>query len=295
MTLHSLKKTPRLKGAARKKPYFETVAPSVSLGYRRNQGAGSWVVRAADGKGGNWTKAFAAADDLEVANDDTVMSYEQACDRARKLARGTSTTVNTDPPLTVFEAIGEYKKDLILRKASKYNATQIRRHMNPQLGGKSVALTVSKDFSDWRDGLILAGLEISSADRHGRSLKAALNLQAMRDKRISNSAEWRTGLAKLKADGENARCVILENDVVASIVRSAYQHRKYGDLIGVWCHLLSDTGARESQCRRLQVIDLQISATGARLMMPSSNWQNTSRRQDGGRDRQTSRTALQGS
>ena len=37
-----------------KKAYFRTVAPGLALGYRRTKtGAGRWVVRRADGKGGN--------------------------------------------------------------------------------------------------------------------------------------------------------------------------------------------------------------------------------------------------
>jgi hypothetical protein len=62
----TLDKKPRLKTAIRKKPYFETIAPGISLGYRWNQGAGAWFVRAADGKGGNWTKGFASPTTLRV-------------------------------------------------------------------------------------------------------------------------------------------------------------------------------------------------------------------------------------
>ena len=41
-----------------KKPVFVKIGPRVGLGYRRNQTAGTWVLRVADGKGGNWTKAI---------------------------------------------------------------------------------------------------------------------------------------------------------------------------------------------------------------------------------------------
>jgi hypothetical protein len=49
----SLQRTSRTAFAVHRKPYFKTVAPGIALGYRRNQGAGTWVVRAADGKGKN--------------------------------------------------------------------------------------------------------------------------------------------------------------------------------------------------------------------------------------------------
>ena len=53
----------RLRLPVAKKPVFVKIGPSVGLGYRRNQTAGTWVARVADGKGGNWTKAIGTADD----------------------------------------------------------------------------------------------------------------------------------------------------------------------------------------------------------------------------------------
>src|SRR5258707_118814 len=108
-------RTARLKLAARKKPYFITVSPRIALGYRRNQGAGTWVVRAADGHGSNWTKAFAIADDHEEANGTSVLTFWQAQDKARALARAGEG--NGDRPATVGEAIDAYAADLAARGA----------------------------------------------------------------------------------------------------------------------------------------------------------------------------------
>src|SRR5689334_16549233 len=55
----------RLRLPVAKKPVFVKIAASIGLGYRRNQTAGTWVVRVADGRGGNWTKAIGIADDLD--------------------------------------------------------------------------------------------------------------------------------------------------------------------------------------------------------------------------------------
>src|SRR5215471_13331701 len=76
----------RLKLQVAKKPIFTKIGDGIGLGYRRNKTAGIWVVRAADGKGGNWTKAFATADDFEEADDGKVLTFWQAQDRARRLA-----------------------------------------------------------------------------------------------------------------------------------------------------------------------------------------------------------------
>ena len=84
-------RTARLKLKVRRKPYFVSVAPGISLGYRRNLGPGSWLVRCADGKGGAWTKGFAIADDFEDADGDTMLDFWTAQTRARELVRGKHT------------------------------------------------------------------------------------------------------------------------------------------------------------------------------------------------------------
>ena len=71
-------RTQRLKLERRAKPYWFTVAPGISLGYRA--GPCSWNVRAADGKGSNWIKSFAIADDHEDANGTNVLTFWQAAD-----------------------------------------------------------------------------------------------------------------------------------------------------------------------------------------------------------------------
>jgi hypothetical protein len=74
----------RLKLPVAKKPVFAKIGPGLGLGYRRNATAGTWVVRAADGQGGNWTKAIGTADDFDEAD---VLDFWQAQDRARAIAR----------------------------------------------------------------------------------------------------------------------------------------------------------------------------------------------------------------
>jgi integrase len=131
-----------------------------------------------------------------------------------------------------------------------------------------VALLNETELHDWRNDLITeSGMEAATADRVGRSLKAALNLVARRDKRIGNSAEWRNGLTKLPGSSNNARNVILPDDVICAIVRTAYEieHR-----LGLWCQVLSETGNRESQIVALEVLDLQADKAAPRLLMPSS-------------------------
>ena len=80
-------RTARLRFAVRKKPIPVRIGPGIQLTYRRNQQAGRWSVKAADGKGDHWTKGFAYADDFEDADGAAVLNFWQAVDRARLLAR----------------------------------------------------------------------------------------------------------------------------------------------------------------------------------------------------------------
>src|SRR5262249_26743829 len=78
--------TGRRKLAVRKKPYWTPISPGIHLGYRRNQTAGTWSVRVADG-GAEWIKRIAVADDLEAASPPQVLPYGRATDQAGALAR----------------------------------------------------------------------------------------------------------------------------------------------------------------------------------------------------------------
>jgi hypothetical protein len=78
LALHS-----RLKLPIARKPVFVRIAPGISLGYRRNQVAGTWVLKVADGKGGAHTQAIGTADDHDDANGTTVLTFWQAQEKAK--------------------------------------------------------------------------------------------------------------------------------------------------------------------------------------------------------------------
>jgi hypothetical protein len=128
----------RLKLPARLKPYhFAPIAPGgIGLGYRRNQGAGAWVLRIADGKGGYRTLGVGAADDFEDADGETILTWFQAVERGRKLATGGSADVAR--PATVVAALEEYERDLAARGAGTGNASRIRAHLPAALAMKPV-------------------------------------------------------------------------------------------------------------------------------------------------------------
>src|SRR5215469_3431780 len=86
-------RTSRLKLGIAKKPVFVKIGPGIGLGYRRNQTAGTWVLR--------------------VANGNMVLDFWQAQDRARALARAKGDGDGPDDlPITVSQALDRYKADL---------------------------------------------------------------------------------------------------------------------------------------------------------------------------------------
>jgi hypothetical protein len=171
-------RTSRLKLAVRRKPYdFTTISPGIALGYRRTTASGTWVVRVADGKGGNWTKRVGLADDFEAADCEHVIDWWQAIDKARKLARGSD--ADAGRPATVADAVAAYERDLVARGGSVANAGRIRKHLTRTLAAKPVGLLSARELAAWRDRLLADGMPSATAVRLCKVTKAAFNLAAI--------------------------------------------------------------------------------------------------------------------
>src|SRR5262249_3836622 len=138
-------RTTRLKLPVRGKPHdFVTIAPGIALGYRRGKDRNAWVLRASDGKGGNWLKNLPGiTDDFETANGESVLTFWQAQDKARVLARG---TVESGRPITVAEALDDYERDLRARGGLTGNVSRVRHHLPPSLATKPVSMLGAKEL-----------------------------------------------------------------------------------------------------------------------------------------------------
>src|SRR5215831_1384191 len=179
--------TARRRLPIRRKPFSVTVSPNVRLAYRRNQGPGTWSVRVT-GPGIDWLKRVGLADDLEPADGKAVLTYWQAIDAARALARRQEGDAGDDSrPLTVDEALDRYEADLRARGGDIYNARRARFHLPGSILTKPVALLGSTELRKWRDGLIEQGLARDTVNRIRTCLRAALSLAAKRDRRIGMS------------------------------------------------------------------------------------------------------------
>ena len=242
-------RTGRLKLATRWKPYAVRVAPGVRLAYRRKATAGTWSVIAADGKGGNWLKAFAGADDYEDANGDSILDFWQAQDRARALARGSKSDTK---PITISEALDNYAADLNARGGDAANVARVRIHLPHGLRDKAVALLTPRELKRWRDALRKT-LSAGSVNRIANALRAALNFAANTDERIAGRRAWEVGLQAIP-DAVVSRNVILPAGTIRRIVAEAYTiSYEFGLLV----ETAATTGARVGQLARLEVQDVQ--------------------------------------
>lgn len=256
-------RTARLKLPKQRKPYWITVAPGISLGYRRNAGPGAWNVRAADGKGGNWIKSFGIADDQENADGANVLDFWQAADKAKALARGQD--ADAGRPATVAEVLNDYAADLAVRGGYATNATTPRHHLTPALLSKTVSILTVRELRHWRNELAKT-LKASSINRICKSLKAAFNLAASHDDRITNAKAWAVGLAMLPEADDTESNLVLSDEQRRDVVSAAYA---IGPAFGLYVEVHAATGARSGQIALLDVGDLET-GTAPLLRMPSS-------------------------
>jgi integrase len=255
----------RLRLKIRRRPYSgPSLARGISLMYRRNGTNGTWVLKCSDGHGAYWTKGFALADDFEDANAVNVLTFYQAQDAAKKLARGEDGSTNI-APITVDGALTAYKTDLEARGSNPYNADWPRVHLSRALLAKPVALLAAAELKKWRDGL-LGTMAPSTINRLCACLCAALEQAVQHDKRIQNREAWEIGLAGLP-NALEARNVILADDNVREFVATAYC---LDDKFGLLTDTLAITGARPSQAVRLRIEDLRDHPVRPKLMMPKS-------------------------
>jgi integrase len=256
-------RTARLKLAPQRKPYWLTVALGIAIGYRRGAGPGTWNVRAADGKGGNWIKSFAIADDHEDADGSRILTFWQAAERAKQLARGQD--ADAGRPATVAEALEAYASDLAVRGATAGNATRPLHHLPPALLARPVSLLTVKELRHWRNG-VAEGLKANTVNRLGKMLKAAFNLAAAHDDRITNTKAWTIGLAAIPEADDAESNLILSDKQRRAVIASAYG---ISHAFGLYTEVHAATGARSGQIAELNVDDLETGVAPL-LRMPSS-------------------------
>jgi integrase len=220
--------------------------------------------------GGDETESLGHADDYSDADGINILNYGQAQDRCREWAKVGKPTGD----LTIKSRVEHYKTDLKNRGHDPKNASRVLFHLSgTQLANKVVtASSLSEDLREFRDELAAKKLKPATIDRITTAFKAALNLAADNDERITRRP-WKKALKAIGSDGE-ARNVVLDDSDRRTARGAAYRD---SDEFGLLFDVLDETGARPSQVVRLQSDDVQADfidrRTGKRaprLMMPVS-------------------------
>jgi integrase len=194
-----------------------------------------------------------------------ILTFYEAQDRAKQLARSDDGASSDAAPITVDTALTDYEADLAARNAGLGNARWLRRHLTSVLLAKPVQLLTTRELRKWRHGL-LSTIKPASVNRLCNCVCAALELAAQHDERIKNRDAWEVGLAGLP-DSQTARNIVLPDDKVHAFIAAAYAR---DGALGLLIDVLAGTGSRPSQVVRLCCADLHDHPSKPKLMMPAS-------------------------
>src|SRR4029077_18654609 len=159
------------------------------------------------GKGGYSTKGIGAADDFAEADGRNTLDFWQAQDAARALAGRREHRPEDGKPATVAQALDRYEADLKIRGGDPCNVSRIKMHLPPTLAEKTVAMLSVHELRSWRDGLVNK-LSPASINRTTCALKAALNLCADQDERITKRNAWQKGLSAIPGTFKSASVIV---------------------------------------------------------------------------------------
>jgi integrase len=246
----------RLKLPITSKPVYVKIGPSTSLGYRRNSTAGKWVLRLANGKGGMTTQSIANADDYDESNKQSILTFYEAQDTARRLA----TRPTMVKPLTVQDATDNYLTVLRSKNAHTEYDTKLRlqKHFLPSFGDKLVSSLTKTQLEKWLAGLVVKSDEPEvvrrSKDTANRLLtmaKALLNHAVADQANNLTDTAWRM-VKPFKSVGQ-PRSIRYSNEEALRIIACA-PDKATANLIEAAYH----TGTRYGEITSAKVASLDL-------------------------------------
>jgi integrase len=280
-------RTARSRLEVRGKPYYRLLDQGLHLGYRRNGGSGSWLVRIYDGKGGYRLERIGTADDTADADGTAILSFPQAQAMARKLHVGAARAAAGLPPIaggpyTVANALDDYITWLEGEGRGTANISGTRGKaygvILPKLGHLRVDRLTRKQIEDWHHALAKAPPRLrgkagakqrhrevdmhdpevrrqrrTSANRVLGILKAALN-HAWRNERVHDDKAWRRVNPFKGATASRAR--YLQLDECRRLINAANDGDDFRHMVEAGLH----TGARWSALCRLKARDFNRDA-----------------------------------
>lgn len=282
--LHNLTARNHPKIKPRKKPYFVSVEPTLTLGYlkRLNGAVGIWVARRETGRKETngpsqltypvyeqWT--LGTADDRVPADGVTVLSYQQAMTKAATEHHTKKTGVKSTV-LTVREAVAAYLTFIEGYKGERSRTDaegKLTKHvLKSPIADRQVNDLTIEHLEEWQAGLVKTteGPEVKrrsqdTANRVLASLKAALNRAwGNKNNKIVSDQAWRKLQRFKKVD--KPRVHHFSMDEVRQLIASA-QPPEFKNLLEA-AFLI---GARYGELMALNVGHLD--AARSHLLIPS--------------------------
>jgi integrase len=260
------------------KPYWRLLEQGLHLGYRRRATGGSWIARRRDENGIYHEEKLGRADDLQDADDATILDFSQAQRAARtwwtnqqRLAVGLP--AGSSGPYTVKRAIIDYIDDYRRRgaKGAEVIESVVGRNVLPALGDLPVHKLTTRRLADWHRGIAerprywrsrpgaqpntaafdrgdpeAVRRRRASANRVLTYLKAALN-HAWRNGMVPSDDAWRRVKPFKSVDAPVIR--YLSDDEIPRFLNSCAG--AFRDLV----HAALLTGCRYGELCRLKVAD----------------------------------------
>lgn len=218
---------------ASNKPYTARIGPNVYLTYRRSksQAEGRFGVRVYIGDGKYKEKSLATADDVQDSNGSTVLTFDQAQQLARSVAKGLVVGDRASlAPLTVTDAVSDYLEYQQARsKSYDHTRAMAEAHITPSLGRLLIADLTTQRVRKWHLDLAKAPARLrgkavrkhspkdadavrrrrATANRILTVLKAALNM-AFRDGYVDTDTAWRRVQPFPNVDAPRVRFLTLQ-------------------------------------------------------------------------------------
>jgi integrase len=170
----------RAKCEVRREPQWAKLSTGRYVGYRRtSRGVGTWIARFRDDEGRQHYRALGAADDAVEADNQSILTFNQAQEHARiyfeSIVRQLGGhDVPPSGPYTVETALREYLTHRKRRGSKGVDADESAANARilPALGKFEVAKLTAKQINGWHQGL---------AESPRRIRTAKLKAQATRD------------------------------------------------------------------------------------------------------------------
>jgi integrase len=225
-------------------------------------------VRVYIGEGRYKEKSLATADDIQESNGSTVLTFDQAQQRARSVAKGLAAGDRASlAPVTVTDAMTDYLEfQQDHRKSYEQTRTMAEAHIKPSLGRLLIAELTTQRVRKWHSDLAKTPARLrgegvrrhspkdaeavrrrrATANRVLTVLKAALNY-AFREDHVDDDTAWRRVKPFANVDAPRVRFLTLQES--QRLVNSA------GPYLRPLVRAALLTGARYGELGALEVAD----------------------------------------